>query len=172
MNSILDQRVKRIRHFNRFYTLRIGVLNDKFLRSPYSLTEGRVLFEIYCTPNSTATAIAKQLAIDSGYLSRTLASFQNRRLIKRSVSRSDARQALLNLTPKGKKVVVILNTRARNEISAMLRPLPATAQSQLINADSWKSARCLHASDVHLPCPRPAIRDQHGAGRSRAAGRW
>jgi len=134
MNSILDQRVKRIRHFNRFYTLRIGVLNDKFLRSPYSLTEGRVLFEIYRAPNSTATAIAKQLAIDSGYLSRTLASFQNRRLIKRSVSRSDARQALLNLTPKGKKVVVILNTRARNEISAMLRPLPATAQSQLINA--------------------------------------
>lgn len=134
MNCIRDQRVERVRQFNRFYTMRIGVLNENFLRSPYSLAEGRILFEVYRAPNSTATAIAKQLAIDPGYLSRTLASFQTRGLIKRSVSQSDARQVLLNLTPRGTKAVAILNTRSRNEISAMLRSLPATAQSQLINA--------------------------------------
>jgi DNA-binding MarR family transcriptional regulator/GNAT superfamily N-acetyltransferase len=134
MNSLLDRRVELVRRFNRFYTMRIGVLNEKFLRSPYSLAEGRVLFELYRSPNSTATAIAKRLAIDPGYLSRTLRGFQNRGLVKRNVSQSDARQALLKLTPRGTKAIAILNTRARNEVLAMLRSLSAAGQSQLVNA--------------------------------------
>lgn len=41
----LDQRVKDVRSFSRFYTNRIGVLQEGILSSSFSLTEARVLYE-------------------------------------------------------------------------------------------------------------------------------
>src|SRR4030095_6974126 len=71
------------RRLHRFYTRQIGVLQEKLLHSPFSLTEGRVLYEIGYhgdtgTPRVTApTAVdlAKVLALDGGYLSRLPARF-------------------------------------------------------------------------------------------------
>ena len=39
-----NRHIEAIRHFNRFYTRQIGVLNDGFLESLFSLTEVRVLY--------------------------------------------------------------------------------------------------------------------------------
>src|SRR5437867_2409704 len=83
--------------FNRFYTQKIGVLNERFLRSPFSLTEARVLFELAHRKNLTATEICAQLSLDRGYLSRILRKFARQRLVRKRDSPGDGRKSLLTL---------------------------------------------------------------------------
>ena len=47
--------VAAIRSFNRFYTRKIGVLQERLLQTPYSLAESRVLYELGTQPEVTAT---------------------------------------------------------------------------------------------------------------------
>jgi hypothetical protein len=59
-------RVESIRRFNRFYTRRIGVLQEGFLGSAFSLTQGRVLYELAHREKPTATAVGAELGLDAG----------------------------------------------------------------------------------------------------------
>ena len=63
-------RVQAVRSFNRFYTKQIGVVQDKFLGSRFSLAEARVLQEIAQHDQATATEVSKALGLDAGYVSR------------------------------------------------------------------------------------------------------
>jgi DNA-binding MarR family transcriptional regulator/N-acetylglutamate synthase-like GNAT family acetyltransferase len=130
----LDHKIEAMRRFNRFYTKQIGVLHEGLLKSPFSLAEGRVLYELAHREKAVATALSNELSLDSGYLSRILRSFKNRGLIAKETSKADGRHSLLSLTPKGQEAFAALNTSAREEIRAMLGGLPPTAQSRLIDA--------------------------------------
>jgi len=129
-----DQLVEAIRRFNRFYTKQIGVLHEGLLGSQFSLTEVRVLYELAHREMPTATALAKELDLDPGYLSRILRRFETRRLVGRCASTTDGRQSLLSLTPRGRKVFAPLNARSHREVSAMLGALSATEQRHLLSA--------------------------------------
>jgi DNA-binding MarR family transcriptional regulator/GNAT superfamily N-acetyltransferase len=138
----LAQDVDTVRRFNRFYTRQIGVLQEKLLHSPFSLTEGRVLYEIRYhgdtgTPRATApTAVdlAKALEIDTGYLSRILQRFARRKLITRRASDADARQAHLALTARGQAALVPLQQLARDEVAVMLNRLSPGARCRVMDA--------------------------------------
>jgi len=129
-----EQRIATIRSFNRFYTRQIGVLNEDFLHSPYSLAEGRVLYEVAHHNAHVASAIGKELGLDGGYLSRILRKLEKNSLIKRSRSNTDGRSSNIELTAKGREACELLNDRARAEVGETLKRLPATDQSRLIAA--------------------------------------
>jgi DNA-binding MarR family transcriptional regulator/N-acetylglutamate synthase-like GNAT family acetyltransferase len=139
-----ERRIADIRRFNRFYTQKIGVLQEGLLDSAYSLAEVRVLYELAhwrdqvdreaTTPSPSASRLAARLGLDEGYLSRLLRGFEKRRLIVRKPSPDDGREHILSLTPRGWKALAPLELRARRQVAAMLAPLSGLERSRLASA--------------------------------------
>jgi len=127
-------RVASVRRFNRFYTRQIGVLEEHLSRSPFSLAQARVLYEVARHPDTTATALGVSLGLDAGYLSRIVASFERHGLVARRRSRADARRAHLTLTPGGRAAFAALDAASQRDVAAMLARLSGPAQARLVAA--------------------------------------
>ena len=125
--------VDKIRSFNRFYTNIIGLLNQHFLDSPFSLTEGRVLYEICNTEECSAKKIRESIVIDEGYLSRILDSFSKRGLIKKTPSSKDGRLRIIIPTEKGKREFAKLNDNSNLLIAQMIEKLSEEEQADLLS---------------------------------------
>ncbi len=130
----IDQQALAVRAFNRFYTRQIGLLNEGLLKSRFSLTEVRVLYELAHRDDLSASDIISDLGLDAGYLSRLLKKFQSSGLIVRSPSPRDARQYILNLTQKGRDVFAPLNQTSAEEITAMLCDLRPSDRVKMLQA--------------------------------------
>jgi DNA-binding MarR family transcriptional regulator/GNAT superfamily N-acetyltransferase len=131
-----DQRIAAVRSFNRFYTRQIGLLRERPYKSPLSLTEVRVLYELAHREQLTATDLSHDLGLDAGYLSRIVTSFEKRGWIVKKTSDEDGRQSLLALTGQGRKVLAPLDARSREDIGELLSALSPGEQTQLIDAMS------------------------------------
>jgi DNA-binding MarR family transcriptional regulator/GNAT superfamily N-acetyltransferase len=129
-----ERDIAAVRQFNRFYTRQIGVLEERLLDTPFSLTESRVLYELANRDAPSASELAKDLGLDPGYLSRILRGFEARGLLARSPSESDGRQAHLELTPEGRSAFLPLDERSRDTVAAMLEKLGDAQQQRLIAA--------------------------------------
>jgi DNA-binding MarR family transcriptional regulator/GNAT superfamily N-acetyltransferase len=132
--SSFEARVDAVRRFNRFYTRTIGVLQEGYLRSPFSLAEVRVLYELAHRQQATATDLARELDLDPGYLSRILGRFARRGLLDRTKSDRDGRESVLSLSRLGQQAIVPLEANAREQIGALLGRLPDEQQHQLVRA--------------------------------------
>jgi len=130
----IGRRIADMRRFNRFYTQKIGVLDEGHLKSPFALAEVRVLYELAHRERLTASELGRDLGLDAGYLSRMLRRFEKKGYLTRKASVRDGRQQLLTLTRKGEEAFAPLNARARAEIAALLDPLPEPQQRRLIDA--------------------------------------
>src|SRR5438445_3595173 len=111
----LYQRIAAMRRFNRFYTRQIGVLRERPYKSPFSLTEVRVLYELAHHENPTAAELGSDLGLDAGYLSRVLRGFEKQGLLDKKSSKADGRQRLLSLTAQGRRVMAVLDRRSHEE---------------------------------------------------------
>jgi DNA-binding MarR family transcriptional regulator/GNAT superfamily N-acetyltransferase len=129
----LDLQVAAIRAFNRFYTRKIGVV-DEVASSPFSLAEARVLYELAHCEQPTATDIRKELGLDAGYMSRILHDFERRRLVRRQQSETDERQKFLSLTVRGRRAFAPLDERSNRDVATMLEELSLTERKQLVDA--------------------------------------
>lgn len=129
--------IAAIRYFNRFYTRHIGVLREGLLQSQFSLTEVRVLYEIAHRQDASAAELARDLALDPGYLSRLLRGFLIRGLVEKSSHTRDRRQSCLALTAKGAATFAALNARQEQEVAAMLEGIPPSEVGRLLKGMSW-----------------------------------
>ena len=130
----LDPRIAALRRFNRFYTQKIGVLGEGLHRSPFSLTETRILYELAHRPGPSAADLARELGLDGGYLSRVLLGFEKSGLIARDVAPDDGRKSVLRLTEAGQMAVGQLETQSSAQAAQMLAGLPAATQGRLVQS--------------------------------------
>ena len=124
--------INEIRSFNRFYTNIIGLLDQHYLDSPFSLTEGRVLYEIRHLKACSAKKIRERISIDEGYLSRILDTFRKKGLITKTPSPEDRRLYIIKLTEKGGKEFSKLNKHSHQLISHMIEKLSDEERQELV----------------------------------------
>ena len=129
-----DAAVAAVRGFNRFYTNVIGLLRGKYLETPYSLTEARLLFELAQRDASEVTDLRRVVDIDAGYLSRILARFEADGLITRQRSAADGRRQVIQLTGAGRSVVAGLDARSAEQTRDMLAAVYHHDQRRLLEA--------------------------------------
>src|SRR6201994_3838508 len=129
-----ESRTAAVRAFNRFYTRKLGVLDQHLGKSAFSLSEARVLYELAHRDDLAAKEIGVELGLDPGYLSRIVQSFDEKGLITRKPLPSDRRQACLNLTAKGRQSFARLVLSSQNEVAAMLAVLSPGEARRLTGA--------------------------------------
>jgi len=132
--SSLASRIEAVRRFSRFYTRRIGVLEETLLHSPFTLPEGRLVYEIANRDRPTAQELCRDLGLDPGYVSRLLQALEKRGCVARKRSTADKRQTELTLTAKGQRLWAAMNERSRQDIANLLAELPIARQDRLVKA--------------------------------------
>lgn len=128
------ERIDAVRAFNRFYTRQIGLLDEGLLKSPFSLTEARVLYELANRDGLVASDLVRDLGLDPGYVSRLLKKFEERGLVERAASEVDARRASIAITQAGRQAFAPLNQGSHDQVRALLDHLAPSDQDRLVKA--------------------------------------
>ncbi|MGH8852065.1 MAG: bifunctional helix-turn-helix transcriptional regulator/GNAT family N-acetyltransferase [Casimicrobiaceae bacterium] len=178
-------RIAALRRFNRFYTQRIGVLQEGLLESPFSLAQVRVLYELAHAGAEagdnrvpTASELAAALGLDEGYLSRILRGFEAQGLLRRRPSAADGRRQLLTLTRKGRAAFAPLDRRSHDQAGMLLDELSGEEQRRLIAAitdvQDLLGSHDARREPVRLRASRPGdigwVVHRHGAVYAREYG--
>jgi DNA-binding MarR family transcriptional regulator/GNAT superfamily N-acetyltransferase len=166
-----DERISAVRAFNRFYTRKLGVLDQQLLKSPFSLSEARVLYELAHRDEPAAKEIGVELGLDPGYLSRIIQNFDENGLITRKPLASDRRQYRLALTAKGRQAFAKVDRSSHGDVGDILAPLAGGDRDRLVAAMALIE-RLLGGSQTAAPRavlrePRPGdmgwVVQSHGA---------
>ena len=130
----LESRIAAVRSFSRFYTRQLGLLQESVVHTRFSLTEARVLYELAHREPTTATALAADLDLDHGYLSRILRRFGEAGLVSKKRTANDGRQNLIAITAKGRKAFAPLNKGSHHQVAELLGKLSPAEQARVVNA--------------------------------------
>lgn len=149
--GIAEGQIAAVRAFNRAYTKKLGVLDQHLLKSPYSLSEARVLYELAHKDELAAKEIGSELGLDPGYLSRIVQNFDEKGLITRKPLPSDRRQYQLSLTAKGRQAFARLDHSSHDEIAAMLAALSDDDRRRLTEAMATIERLLELSPDRHAP---------------------
>lgn len=131
-----DELAERLRAFNRFFTERIGALDDQHEGLDVTLGESRLLFTIRELESAHPGAVADRLELDLAYTSRLLGRLEDRRMIKRSVSATDRRQRVVELTAGGRRLLATIERRSNARVLDLVDHLDARELDELTSAMS------------------------------------
>ncbi|MFF7922885.1 GNAT family N-acetyltransferase [Streptomyces mirabilis] len=130
--SVSAEDVRALRRFNRYFTRRIGALDDHYLRQDRPLGEARLLFEI--GDGASLRELRGRLGLDAGYLSRMVRALQAQGLVRVSVPAEDSRLRVAELTPAGRVEVEEQNRRADALAEGLLGSLDERRRGELTAA--------------------------------------
>jgi DNA-binding MarR family transcriptional regulator/N-acetylglutamate synthase-like GNAT family acetyltransferase len=133
-DAVLESQIAAVRGFSRFYTSKLGIIEPKLLDSPWTLQEARIIYEIAQHPGLTATDLARALALDAGFLSRTLQTLQQREIVARKASKADRRASEIALTAKGRAAFAELDNRSRRDVAGLLGKLDEGERAAVVDA--------------------------------------
>jgi len=151
MSVELQDAVTAVRGFSRFYTRAVGVLDRHYLGSPYSVAEGRVLYEIAMGDGLTPKQVAEVTGLDAGYLSRIVARLERDGLVARERSEADRRSIRLRLTPDGRTMFEGFNRRSAELVEGLLEKVAPQDRGRLV--DALGQARSLLSDGGSEPAP-------------------
>ncbi|MFI4965205.1 MAG: GNAT family N-acetyltransferase [Caulobacterales bacterium] len=134
MSVDVSDPVAAVRRFTRFYTRAIGVLEKGYLGTPYTVAEGRVLYEVAKADGITAKQIGGITGLDAGYLSRILTRLTRDGVVAREPSAADGRSVLLRLTRRGAEVFAPFDRRSAALVEGMIGGLSGKDRGRLTEA--------------------------------------
>ncbi|MFC5215390.1 GNAT family N-acetyltransferase [Streptomyces coerulescens] len=132
MEPVSTDHVTAFRRFNRYFTRRIGVLDDHYLGQNRPLGEARLLFEI--GDGMSLRELRTRLGLDAGYLSRMAKALQAQGMVTLSAHPEDTRLRMIELTPAGRVEVKEQNRRANVVVAGLLDGLSEPQQAELAGA--------------------------------------
>ncbi|TCQ79021.1 MarR family transcriptional regulator with acetyltransferase activity [Ochrobactrum sp. BH3] len=124
--------ISELRAFNRTYTRRLGLLNTHLDKSPFSLSEARILYEIAHRTIPTAATIMRALDLDRGQLSRMLKRFAERGLIETSQHPEGGRSRPIELTKAGREAYSALERNTCGAVGELLDGLRSDQRKDLL----------------------------------------
>ncbi|MEU9956185.1 GNAT family N-acetyltransferase [Streptomyces sp. NPDC050982] len=130
--SVSAEHVTTLRRFNRYFTRRIGVLDDHYLGQDRPLGEARLLFEI--GTGASLKELRTRLGLDAGYLSRMVRALEGQGLVRVSVHPTDSRLRLAELTETGRAELAEQNRRADGLAEGLLDGLSEEQRGRLTEA--------------------------------------
>ena len=153
-----------LRRFNRSFTTRIGVLEERFLGLDRPLGHARVLFEIGSRPNAVMAVrrLRADLDLDSGYLSRILRALEADGLVEVVADTTDARQRIARLTAAGRDEWSQLDERSDRLAAAVVDGLARRHRDRLAVALD-EADRLLAAAQATFEVTDPLAADAREA---------
>ncbi|WP_373428916.1 bifunctional helix-turn-helix transcriptional regulator/GNAT family N-acetyltransferase [Streptomyces rishiriensis] len=129
------EQVAAFRRFNRYFTRRIGALDDHYLGQDRPLGEARLLFEIAdAEAGVSLRALRGRLGLDAGYLSRMAKALEAQGLVRISVHPDDNRLRMIEPTPAGRVELKEQNRRADVRTAELLTGLGEEQRAELTEA--------------------------------------
>jgi len=125
-----DMATRQVRSFNRTLTQRIGALQDKYLARGRPLGASRVLWEIG-EGVTDLRSLRARLGLDSGYLSRLVASLERDGLVAVEPDRADKRVRRVRLTGAGRAERAVLDRSSDELARSLLAPLSDSQRARL-----------------------------------------
>jgi DNA-binding MarR family transcriptional regulator/GNAT superfamily N-acetyltransferase len=130
-NFSMDTTVLAMRSFNRWYTRKLGLLDEKLVGTEFTLTQNRVMFELAHRPELTARGLVAELNLNQGYLSRVISGLRSKGVINVRVSPLDRRERLLSLTSAGHELFKSLDSSASEQVAGLVNHLAKGQKSDL-----------------------------------------
>ena len=143
--------IYEIRRFNRFYTGLVGLLDETWMQSPYTLAEARVMFELDRRPRTAGrkagflarmfdldlapvvSELAGELHLAPAYLMRLLRKFTAMGLAEMRDGPQNGPPALI-LTTRGKAALVDLEAATNRDLARVIAKLEDQEAAELSDA--------------------------------------